>query len=72
MNPNPTCDKECRFRVSGGSTTCAYYAPIYDKFGVNINPDRNITTNEVTCTVCNRTWVANTCVGETKFTEILG
>ncbi len=40
-NPNPECPREdCRFSYGGGTTTCVYYPPVYDKNGVNINPDR--------------------------------
>ncbi len=41
-NPNPECPREdCRFTESDGVSTLAYYPPIYDKNGVNINWDRN-------------------------------
>lgn len=47
-NPNPQCPRDdCRFLNHGGSTTCVYYPPIYDKNGVNINPDRNTTTLKI-------------------------
>ena len=56
MNPNPTCDKDCRFQFDMTTTTCMYYAPVYDKHGNNINPDGNITSGEVSCSVCGKTW----------------
>lgn len=53
-NPNPSCEKECRFKEGVSVTTAAYYPPVYDKQGHNTNPDRNITTNIVKCSTCNR------------------
>lgn len=70
MNPNPGCEGECRFRVGMGSTTCAYYPPVYDKHGNNINPDRNVTSGMVSCHACDRTWSYSSCLGETEFQEI--
>lgn len=67
-NPKPFCDKDCRFMYSGGSTTRMYFDPIYDKNGVNINPDGNITTSTVKCITCNTSWHAHTQYGKTTFT----
>lgn len=46
----------CRFQVSTTGTTCAYYPPIYDKDGVNTNPDRNTTHGTIFCHTCKSTW----------------
>jgi len=70
VNPNPGCEGECRFNVGMGMTTCAYYPPVYDKHGNNINPDRNVTSGMVSCNVCDRQWSYSTCLGETEFQEI--
>jgi len=49
-----TPDK-CRIQeVSSGMTTCAYYPPIYDEYGNNLNPDRNITRYTMRCTACGK------------------
>lgn len=64
------CDKNCLFQFSGGVTTCAYYPPIYDKFGVNVNPDGNITSGECACITCNKKWQYKTQFEKTEFTEI--
>ncbi len=69
MNPNPDCQLECRFHWGPSMTTCMYFAPVYDKHGNNLNPDANITTATVNCTVCNKTWTASTRLGDTKFVE---
>jgi hypothetical protein len=67
-NPNPECPREdCRFAYGGGSTTLVTYIPIYDKNGVNINPDKNTTTFGVECLSCGKMWKGKTCVGETTF-----
>jgi hypothetical protein len=69
--PNPECPREdCRFTQSFGMTTLVAYIPIYDKNGVNINPDRNTTTFEVSCGSCGRMWKGKTCVGETTYEEV--
>lgn len=63
------CEKNCLFQFSGGSTTCAYYPPIYNKQGVNINPDANITTGKCVCITCNKEWQYKTQFETTEFTE---
>ena len=69
-NPNPTCEKECRFHSGFSTTTMMYYAPVYDKHGNNINPDGNITRGSVSCSVCNRSWTYATQFGETEYKEV--
>ena len=70
-NPNPECPREdCRFAYGGGRTTLAYYQPIYDKNGVNINPDGNTTTFKVNCLSCGKLWVGKTRLGETNYVEV--
>jgi hypothetical protein len=73
--PNPTCKSECRFTTSFSMTTAAYYPPIYDKHGVNTNPDRNTTTATIYCSVCSRSWNGTTYFADgehrTKYKEIL-
>ena len=49
MNPNPTCTNDCRFSPGLSMTTAVYYAPIYDKYGNNVNPDRNLTSGSINC-----------------------
>lgn len=70
MNPNPGCEGECRFRVGTGMTTCAYYPPVYDKHGNNVNPDRNVTSGNVWCNVCDKRWWYSTQYGKTTFKEL--
>jgi hypothetical protein len=71
INPNPECSREdCRFAYGGGSTTLAYYQPIYDKNGVNTNPDRNTTNFGVECFTCGKMWEGKTCAGETTYEEL--
>jgi hypothetical protein len=69
-NPNPTCDKECKFSESHRMTTCAYYPPVYDKNGVNINPDSNVTSYEIMCNLCKKRWTASSQFGKTTYDEI--
>lgn len=70
MNPNPGCELDCRFTYSGGNTTCLYYPPVYDKHGNNLNPDGNVTSGSVKCSVCNKEWNYGTQFGETTFSEL--
>lgn len=67
-NPNPSCNKQCSFTHTQGMTTLVYYIPIYDKNGVNTNPDGNTTTSEVYCSTCKTKWKATTQYGKTTFT----
>ena len=69
-NPNPTCDKDCRFTTGAGSRTCAYYQPIYDKHGNNINPDMNTTTYSMSCLVCGMEWLVEEQNGKTTIEEL--
>ena len=66
-----TCDKECRIQFGHSMTTCMYYPPIYDKNGMNINPDANITSGDCRCTTCGKTWGYSTRLGETTYKEIV-
>lgn len=70
MNPNPTCEKDCRFYYGVSMTTAMYYTPVFDKHGNNLNPDGNTTTSEVSCSVCGRKWVSKSQFGNTAFNEI--
>jgi hypothetical protein len=55
-NPDPSCEKDCRFQQGPASTTLVYYPPIYDKHGNNLNPDRNTISYEMRCSFCDRKW----------------
>ena len=70
MNPDPSCEKDCRFEMGMSMTTCMYFPPVYDKHGNNLNPDGNITSGKISCRVCNRRWSYSTRLGETEFKEI--
>lgn len=70
-NPNPTCEKDCRFSYGLSMTTAMYFPPVYDKHGNNINPDGNITSGSVSCSVCNRQWSYSTQYDETQFKEMM-
>jgi hypothetical protein len=58
FTPSKNCNREdCSIVQSPGSTTLMYYPPIFDKYGKNTNPDGNITTYHMHCTVCNMRWI---------------
>ena len=59
------CDNECMFQTLPSFTTCVYYPPIYNKDGVNTNPDGNITTTQVNCIVCSKKFLL-----ESRFNNI--
>jgi hypothetical protein len=67
QNPNPKCEKECRFSYGPTVTTAMYYSPVFDKHGNNLNPDGNTSFSEVSCYVCNQSWYASTQYGKTTF-----
>jgi len=70
-NLTPECPRDdCRFLQSGGHTTLAYYPPIYDKNGVNTNPDRNTTTSTLNCLTCGKWWSCISQLGETVYIEV--
>ena len=69
-NPNPTCQNDCRFSQGVSTRTAVYYHPVYDKDGNDLNRDGNITTTTISCSTCNRQWVATTQYGETLYREI--
>lgn len=65
------CDGECKFTSGLNSQTLAYYMPIYDKDGINTNPDRNTTTTEYYCINCLKQYTVASQYGtETKITLI--
>lgn len=51
----PVCG-ESHYSVGICMCTAAYYEPIY-RNGVNINPDRNITTTNYHCLDCKSDWM---------------
>jgi hypothetical protein len=67
QNPNPKCEKECRFSYGPTVTTAMYYSPVFDKHGNNLNPDGNTSFSEVSCYVCHQSWYASTQYGKTTF-----
>lgn len=67
QNPDPTCEKDCRFSYGPTVTTAMYYPPVFDKHSNNLNPDGNTSFNEVSCYACKKSWYATTKYGETTF-----
>lgn len=55
FNPDVKCPHcgESYYTVMYSNSTCVYYPPIY-KDGVNINPDRNTTTQHCQCLNCGK------------------
>lgn len=66
------CERDCRFTESSQGTTCAYYPPVYDKNGVNTNPDMNISYYTVKCSTCGKSWSANSQNCKITYKEIEG
>ena len=56
---------------SGSMSTCMSYPPIYDKNGVHVNPDGNISSCTVKCITCKKEWSAITQYGKTATSEII-
>lgn len=69
-NPNPNCERnDCRFTQGVSMTTDMYYPPIYDKNGVNTNPDGNLSNSSVQCSTCGKKWESYTRYNETTYKE---
>lgn len=51
----PNCKKSDHSGCDMGVSTLVYYPPRYVD-GVNVNPDRNITTSQITCYGCKRVY----------------
>ena len=70
-NSNPECPRDdCKFTIVDSTRTCMYFQPIYDKNGVNINPDRNETYFIVDCISCGKKWAGKSCLDETTYDEV--
>jgi hypothetical protein len=69
-NPNPNCERECRFSHGPTMTTAMYYKPVYDKHGNNLNPDGNISSFRVSCSVCGKHWMGSCQLGNYQFEEL--
>lgn len=71
MNPGGmlNCSEQCRFQDNGSSSTYVAYIPVYDKNGVNTNPDMNTIKGSITCIVCNRSFGYTTQAGITTWEE---
>ena len=53
----PGCSRDdCMIMDGGGTSTCAYYPPIINAQGVNVNPDMNIRTYNRRCNSCGKSW----------------
>ncbi len=54
----PGCMRDdCMIQENGPSTTTSmFYPSTYNKQGVNLNPDMNITTNNKRCLSCGKSW----------------
>lgn len=51
------CERnDCMIRIQSGFTTDAYYPPMYNKDGENVNPDNNVTTGTANCIHCKKNW----------------
>lgn len=69
-NPNPTCEKECRFARGSEFTTAAYYQPLYDKHGNLVSKDGNTSSGSVNCVVCQKRWSYIRSFGVTTYIEV--
>lgn len=59
MNYKPPCKKQnCNVQARVTCSTYVGYIPVYDENGVNTNPNVNKQTARLTCSVCNKVWVA--------------
>jgi hypothetical protein len=72
MTKFPECPREdCRFETGEATRTCMYFQPIFNKDGVNINPDANTTTFKLNCLSCGKFWIGKSRLGITTYEEVL-
>lgn len=64
------CDKSCAIQFTEGTSTSMYFPPIYNKHGININPDGNSVNGKCMCTTCMKQWKYILQFGDTTFEEI--
>lgn len=73
LNMTPFCKRQdCRVESGAGRMTDAYYPPVYDKAGVNQNPDRNVITTSYRCQTCGKSWTTKTINGESTIHDLKG
>ena len=65
INPNPTCEKLCKFISQNEMTTLIGWTPVYDKFGKQLNRDPNTTKKTVCCLTCGKQWYLSSTLGVT-------
>ena len=58
----PICDG-CFYKENYSVSTAMYYPPIF-KDGININPDKNVTTTYCQCLICGNSFDYQTKGGE--------
>ena len=64
----PQCNRnDCRIQDVGAFKTLAYYAPIYNSVGENVNPDANTTICHQRCLTCNAVWKVKSNYLESSF-----
>jgi len=57
VDGGPTCSRDdCMIQDQGGTSTMAYFPPIYNNNNVNINPDMNTQTYNRRCLACGKAW----------------
>jgi len=58
VDGGPGCSRDdCMIMDNGpGMVTAAYYPPVYNKDGVNVNPNNNTSTQLRRCISCGKTW----------------
>ena len=57
VDGGPGCMRDdCQVQTVSGNVTLTYYPPTMDTLGNNINPDKNITTNNQKCNACGKSW----------------
>lgn len=67
----PCSKDDCLFvEIGNPSTTLAYYPPIFNKRGENVNPDKNTTIGTVFCRTCRKYWEYKYRYPDVEFKEV--
>jgi hypothetical protein len=57
IDGGPGCSRDdCMRSIVKSTSTLAYYQPMYDANGNNVNPDKNKHVNDIRCLSCGKTW----------------
>lgn len=64
------CKNDCKIVYAYTASTSLFYIPVFDKDGVNINPDGNVISGSAKCLTCDQEWDFSTQYGNTIWKKL--